>query len=185
MATLVNKCRHCICCSLLALSQVACGDDSGGSASTPAADVPTTLKAQITQLESSGALPALDRSSSIAGPDANNNGVRDDIEAYVATLPITPVQKAAVMQDARAQQLTLTVDLTDVAALDRVGALQARSTNCVVDSFIPNDEDGYNLLRKMEAITANTRERAQQYLAYNRASSGSVTRLPSGNTCDP
>jgi hypothetical protein len=136
-------------------------------------------------LETSGKLPNLDRSSSIAGPDANNNGVRDDIEGYIASLPITPVQKAGAMQAARAQQQTLTVDLTDAEALNRIGSLGARATNCVPDTFLPKYDDGFTLLKKIEAMTANTRERAQQYLAYNRARSGSVTSLPSGDTCDP
>jgi len=33
-------------------------------------------------------------------------------------------------------------------------------------------------------IDTNTKERAKQYIAYNRARSGSVTELPSGNTCE-
>ncbi len=36
----------------------------------------------------------------------------------------------------------------------------------------------------LEAMMANTNERAKQYLAYNRARSGSVTELPAGNTCE-
>lgn len=162
----------------------ACGGGDKSAAATNSPEV-ATLTAKIQTLEASGALPALDRSSSIAGPDINNNGVRDDIEAYIATLPITPIQKAAAMQGARVQQLTLTVDLTDAAALDRVSNLGARATECAADSFMPDYQDGYKLLSKIEAITANTRERARQYMAYNRAVSGTSGRMPSGNTCDP
>ncbi|VTU35917.1 hypothetical protein RA8CHR_05340 [Variovorax sp. RA8] len=38
---------------------------------------------------------------------------------------------------------------------------------------------------KIEAMTANTRERAKRYMEYNAASSGSSTTLPNGNTCEP
>ena len=48
----------------------------------------------------------------------------------------------------------------------------------------PNNQQGYGLIDKIEALTANTRERAKQYLAYNRARSDSVTELPAGNTCE-
>ena len=35
----------------------------------------------------------MDRSSDIAGPDANKNGVRDDIEAWIDTLSVTEPQR--------------------------------------------------------------------------------------------
>jgi len=176
--------------SACALLLSACGGASGGgdTTGTPITATPTevaTLKATIQQLEASGKLPNLDRSGSIAGPDANNNGVRDDIEEYIARLPITPVQQAAAMQSARTMLLTLTVDLKDAAALDRVSNLGSRAISCIADVFMPNYQDGYDLDKKIEAMTANTKERAKQYLAYNRARSGSVSSEPAGNTCDP
>lgn len=130
-------------------------------------------------------MPNLDRSTSIPGPDANNNGVRDDIEAYVAALPITTVQKAAAMQHAKVFQQTLTVDLNDKVLLDRIGALNARAINCASDVFMSNYQDGYDLGSKLEAMTTNTKERAKQYLAYNRAVSGTSGTMPTANTCAP
>jgi hypothetical protein len=176
-----------------ALLLSACGGGSGSSGSSGTTSTPATatsaevatLKATIQQLEASGKLPNLDRSSSIAGPDANSNGVRDDIEAYVASLPITPVQKSAAIQHAKVFQQKITVDLNDPAALNRVSNLGSRATNCIGDVFMPAYQDGYELGSKLEAMTANTKERAKQYLAYNRARSGSVSSEPTGNTCDP
>jgi hypothetical protein len=184
--TLARAITRTACALLLS----ACGGASGGggTASTPATATPTevaTLKAKIQELETSGKLPNLDRSTSIPRPDANNNGVRDDIEAYVAALPITTVQKAAAMQHSKVFQQTLTVDLEDKAALDRIGALNARAINCEVDVFMPKYQDGFDLGSKLEAMTANTKERAKQYLAYNKAVSGSVISNARGNTCDP
>ena len=51
-----------------------------------------SLKEQIAKLEKSGQVPTLDRTSSLLGIDANNNGVRDDIEAYINSLGFTPAQ---------------------------------------------------------------------------------------------
>jgi hypothetical protein len=64
-------------CALLALS--GCG---GGSSTKPKETEATqTLTQQIQTLEASGQIPTLDRSSGIRGPDVDNNGIRDDIDA--------------------------------------------------------------------------------------------------------
>lgn len=165
-----------LCCTL-----AACG---GGTPTPTTPPQPPTLTQQIAALEKSGALPALDRSSDIKGPDANNNGVRDDIEAWIAALPITDKQKKAAMQDARSLQRTLVVDLSDKTALQSVADSSIAATSCIWDVFEPDPQDGSNLSKKIEAITANTRERAQRYLQYNTARSGSTVRLPPGNTCE-
>jgi hypothetical protein len=143
------------------------------------------MKEQIKALEDSGKLPKLDRSTSIAGSDVNNNGIRDDIDAWIAALPITDAQKKAAQQAARGKQATLLVDLTDKVALNRLGEQQSRSVNCLSDIFQPDYQQGFDLSSQIEAITANTKERAKQYIAYNRAASGSVISSVPGNTCDP
>ncbi len=153
---------------------------SGGVAAAPA-----TLLAQIQALEASGALPALDRSADVKGPDANNNGVRDDIEAWIVAMPISEAQKKGAMQSARAQQRMLVVDLTDRLALQSAADQMAASVVCLSDVFSPNRQDGRSLSSKIEAVTANTRERARRYLDYSKALHGSVISLPNGNTCEP
>jgi hypothetical protein len=177
----------------ISISLAACG---GGGKSTPTAALPgsapatttttvatVSLKEQITKLEDSGALPKLDRSSSITGPDVNNNGVRDDIEAYIAALQLTELQKKAAMQKAKSLQMTLTVDLTDKAAVQKVGEIMMASTACLsrVDKL---NSDFRNMTAKIEGMTANTKERVKQYIQFNTASSGSVTSWPNGDTCE-
>lgn len=155
----------------------------GATSGTSAVSAPPILE-QIEALERSGAYPALDRSSDIAGPDANSNGVRDDIEAWIQSLQVNDAQRKALMQEARALQKTLTVDLTDREALQRSGDELMASGKCGSIQFSPYAEFS-KLNGKIEAMTANTRERAGRYLKYNAASSGSSNRLPSGNTCEP
>ena len=153
-----------------------------GSSSTTTATSTTivSIRDMIEALEKSGTAPPLDRSSDIKGPDVNNNGVRDDIEAYINLLPLTPKQIKALMQDARINQLTLTTDVSDKAALQRVGEASMAAGKCLADSL----SGYYPLSRKIEAMTANTRERVKQYMAYNSARSGSSTTMPSGDTCE-
>jgi hypothetical protein len=155
-----------------------------GAAPGPIAPASPPLGEQISALERSGAYPALDRSNSIAGPDANRNGVRDDVEAWVNAQPLVDVQRKALLQKARALQQTLLVDLKDKAALQRVGEGLVASSNCGGDVFSPYI--GFSQLAgKIEAMTANTKERAVRYMQYNAARSGSSTTLPNGNTCEP
>lgn len=142
-----------------------------------------SLAEQIKALEASGTLPILDRSTDIKGPDQNLNGVRDDIEAWIAALPITEVQKKAAVQDATAMQKTLLVDLNDKVAQQTVGDESMAATACMSDVFMPNYQESFKLSAKIEALTANTKERAYRYIQYNQARSGSSTTYPTSNSC--
>jgi hypothetical protein len=190
--------------TLAALLLTACGGGSGSAPGAPATSItpttttvvttptgtastaaPANLKAMIKALEDNGQLPKLDRSSDIKGPDVDNNGIRDDIDAWIAALPITAAQKKAAQQAARVQQATLLVDLSDKLALQAVGDRISASVRCIRLEFMPDYQKGFDLDSQIEAITANTKARAMQYIKYNRARSGSATTSPSGNTCEP
>ena len=164
----------------------ACGGGAASNESGTSANVGTSaLAEQIKALEASGQLPKLDRSSDIRGPDNDNNGIRDDIDAWIAAQPISDEQKKAARQAARVRQAELLVDLSNKSELDRLGELSMASIVCLGDAFTPERQLGRDLSSKIVAITANTKQRAKQYLAYNRAVSGSSGRLPEGNTCEP
>ncbi len=154
------------------------GAPSGTGTSTP------TLRDQIAALEQSGAYPKLDRSTDIAGPDANNNGVRDDIEAWINTQPLSDSQKRALLQKARSLQRTLLVTPDDQTVLQSVDDGLAASSHCGALQFAEY-ADFSKLAGKVEAMTANTRQRAERYMQYNKARSGSSTTSPNGNTCEP
>lgn len=153
------------------------GTPSRGGGAAPA------LAGQISVLEQSGGYPKLDRSADIAGPDANGNGVRDDIEAWINSLKLGDAQTRALMQDAQATQRTLLVSLDDKAALQGTGEGLAASSQCGMLQF-PEYSDFSKLAGKIEAMTANTRQRAERYMKYNAARSGSSTRSPDGDTCE-
>jgi hypothetical protein len=177
-----RRAAHWAAYSLLALNLTACGGGNEGSATTAnTSATPPTIKAQMAQLESSGALPALDRSTSIAGPDANGNGVRDDIDAYIARLPLTPEQQRAALQKAKTLQMTLTIDNTNKTEVQRVGDALMASSKCLSKNFAEGRSD---MSSRIESMTANTRERAKRYMEYNTASSGSTTTWPNGDTCE-
>jgi len=95
------------------LAITACGGKSNSTDSGAGANTPSTPASSIAGLERTGAIPKLDRSDSLAGPDANNDGVRDDIDAYIKQVFQDTQQQAAAMQSAKALQGAILVDITD------------------------------------------------------------------------
>lgn len=173
--------RQPFTCALIA-SLTACGDGQSGSAQ-PAGE---SLESAVARLEASGELPVLDRTDSLAGIDANANGVRDDIERYIERKYTEPAQRRAAMQTARAFQQMLLADASDSVAVDAASELGLRALNCRSTVFpgmegIPAKSQ---MSSELEAMTANTKRRLLAYLAYNKARSGSVSTLPKGDTCD-
>jgi len=151
------------------------------------------MKDQLEALEQQGVLPALDRSTDIAGPDTNGNGIRDDIDAYIAALPVSDVVKKAARQRARVQQRIATLDLHDRAALMALADASMAATACMSESAemgLPLEQqsqagkDGFSITLKLQAITANTPDRAERYLAYMGALHGTTTTYPTGKVCD-
>ncbi len=59
------------------------------------------------------------------------------------------------------------------------------STKCAGDRFAPVRSNSYPVTDKIEAMIANTCQRAKRYMQYDKASSGSSTTYPSGDTCEP
>ncbi len=142
-----------------------------------------SISQQIKTLEDTGAYPKLDRSADLKGPDQNLNGVRDDIETWINSQPITEVQKKAAIQSAQALQKTLLVELTDKVALQAVGDDLMLATACLSDAYMPTYQESFKLSSRIEALTANTKERTMRYIQYNRARSGSTTKAPKNYTC--
>lgn len=129
-------------------------------------------------------LPALDRDADVRGLDANSNGVRDDIDVYIGTLSLIDAQRSALLQTARVQQLALLIDVSDKMAVTEVGRKSMAATACLADSFEPERRLSYGFALRVEAITANTPERAARYLKYLGALSGTSTVYPEAGYCE-
>ena len=109
---------------------IGCGGGKPPSASPPKADLePSTAQTQerkkLQALEASGAIPALERTPTLGGIDANGDGVRDDIALHIQKTYADPAQRKAAMQTARALQQTLLVDKNDGVALEEAAMQQA------------------------------------------------------------
>jgi hypothetical protein len=172
---------------LCAIALGACGGGSSapqaGSPQGPNMDSP---KSKILALEESGAIPKLERGPTLEGVDANGNGVRDDIDAYIDRNYSTEPQRRAARQMAAHFQRTLLVDKSDRQALKRESVLGSRAVGCLYARF-----DGTNgskhpaaVGHELEAINANTKERLKAYLAYSKGLDGAVISMQEGDICD-
>lgn len=141
---------------------------------------------KIQALEERGILPKLDRSDSLAGVDANNNGVRDDIEAYLEQhYSMLETEKyQAIMQTARAFQQKVLVDKTDAIKVREIARQGSRALNCLSNQFRFERSTFYSVDEKIESMTSNTKARLKAYLAFSKALDGAALTLPSGDTCD-
>lgn len=118
-----------VCGALLSVSMSACGgggDSPTTNTNTNTAAPELTIPQKIAQLEDAGALPKLDRSADIKGPDADNNGIRDDIDAIIQKTYTEPAQRKAAVQFAAVLQSQLQVDPNNKAAVKALSVRSAR-----------------------------------------------------------
>lgn len=165
-----------------AAALMACGDGQSSGAQ-PAGE---SLESAVARLQASGELPVLDRTDSLAGIDANANGVRDDIERHIERKYTEPAQRRAAMRSAKAFQDMLLVDKRDETALEAVSFRGTLAIVCSIPAF-PGEAgamEGTAMSRDLESMTANTKARLLAYLAYNKARSGSVSTMPREPNCD-
>ncbi len=146
-----------------------------------------TDEQRLQALEKDGTIPKLDRSKDLAGPDKNNNGIRDDIEAYINKTYPEPSEKAAVMQYAKAIQKKLSVDTTDSLAVRAVVHEGGRGLYCLGERL--DDPSEYIsrasvVYKEIVAMTTNTKPRLLAYLAFDKALDGWVISAPTGEVCD-
>ena len=149
-------------------------------------EAPLTPEQLILELEADGFIPRLDRTRTLAGIDANDDGIRDDVERYIRAH--YPPLEAPARQFARALQSSLLVDLRDADALGEVAVQISRAVDCLDRSGlkIQNKPDDPDVLDELQAITANTRHRMRAYIKFNAALDGTLSfPLPlEGDVCD-
>jgi len=123
----------------------------------------------------------------LEGVDADGNGIRDDVDAFIELNYSTEQQRGAASQLAAHFQRTLLTDKSDRAALKRQSVLGARAVGCIYDRFdgAGGSKQPAAVVYELEAVTANTKPRLKAYLAYSKGLDGTVISLPEGDTCAP
>lgn len=154
-----------------------CGGGGGGAA-TPAE--PTA--AVVTKLQTSGAMLALDRTTTLAGTDANGDGVRDDVTAWIGTQSYPADLSKAATQLAKAYQSVLSVPTADDNALRSARLASSDAVECVMQKARSVDE-GYKVVAELRRVTINTTARVDAYLAYVEKANDTVARSPVDDGC--
>lgn len=141
---------------------------------------------RLKALEDSGQIPKLERGDSLAGTDANNNGVRDDIENYINKKYSEPKQRAAVIQTAKAMQKIMSADTNNIIEVKAINIEISKAFNCVDTQFTDDSKEVnyFTATKEVEAMTTNTKPRLLAYLAFNKALNGTSWALPEGDTCE-
>ena len=156
---------------LCAIALGACG----GGETAPRANGPESPKAKVLALEESGAIPKLERGPTLEGVDANGNGIRDDIDAFIDRSYSTEPQRRAARQLAANLQKILLVNKSDKAALRQVETGGWPRVHCVFLRFVGRRvKQACGCKPQLESVTANTKNRLKAYLAYSKAMDGTV-----------
>jgi hypothetical protein len=162
--------------------------DSDGNTSqvTRSVAVTPTHVQIIETLEQSGMLPILNRDASLTGLDENNNVIRDDIDTYIFQHYHNDSQIKAISQFAKATQSMLTTNLNDRSAVKAASIKGGNAINCLYLKFDISDGDKSPaiIIREIESITTNTKQRLMAYLAFNKALDGTTLSIPEGDTCE-
>ncbi len=121
----------------------------------------------------------LDRSDSLTGTDANNDGIRDDIEAFIDALEVTEPVRKALKQNAHYAQESLHHDWgkkTNVNIRKALDISHKYGKVIACKEFVGIDvDDRINTSNTITALTYNTKARTMAYLAYNHLLDGSVS----------
>jgi hypothetical protein len=110
----------------------------------------------------------------LAGIDSDGDGIRDDVQRWIASVSLTDTQKRrALSQLARIHQ-ALIVSLGDRTALASLDSARVRAHDCIESFWGPSGLAA--AVGDLKAQTLNTRERA---IAYSRANTalGATSRF--------
>jgi len=149
------------------------------AASSPSAPADTPPTSRIIDNE--------DMTAGLKGVDANNNGIRDDIDRLIALkYSATPAMRKAAEQEAKALQKILNVATKTQAriAFNESG----RASDCTYKNLSHATAADVKLREQMsieiEALTSNTKERFTAYWQANSLAGGMVFSQAQEPVCD-
>jgi hypothetical protein len=148
---------------------------------------PPTWGSVLRALEQAGEIPTLERSGTLEGIDNNDNGVRDDIEAFIdANYTSTGQRTAALASAMHLQEALLAGSIGDVDVAVAISKDLSRSLNCLVKHFPgpPTTRPLQRVVTELEGITANTKQRTVAYLDFNELLDGTTGLAPKGEYCE-
>lgn len=132
-----------------------------------------------------GDFDKFNRDNTVSGPDLNGNGVRDDIDVFIAGQRYTPAQTQSMYQAAQALANILRANPADQNALRVTDLALQKSINCAFAQFPASGlVQPHVVIKNIEKMTANTKMRSDIYSKYQIAMNGRVLASPQGDSCE-
>ena len=158
----------------------ACSGDSSNASGSAAGN--TDGKGSTTRIVDNE-----DLTPGLKGIDADQNGIRDDIDRLIAQkYSATPAMKKAAEQ--KAQALQQSMEATTRKEAIAAGEAISRASDCAFKVFPHSTPQDRKLLlqlsQEIEALTANTKERFTAYWNAEALSNGAVFSQPDEPVCD-
>ncbi len=132
--------------------------------------------------------PGAEADKTVAGIDANGNGIRDDVEIAIFKMyPGSAKTRAVLLQYALALQMEMTQPLVNTGTVTAVAEDSGRAHLCVGEITPRNDlnkfiETTENYYKFIEALQFNTNERKEAHNSFYNGNLGSYASPD--NTCD-
>ncbi|BCM26001.1 hypothetical protein [Methyloradius palustris] len=134
--------------------------------------------------EQSKAYTFLDRTDTLGGVDVDQNGIRDDIQKFIDQKKYTERERVGITQMAKSIQEIVKLDLKDEAAVHDATINSYKATACLIQvttdenkakalmgdknqGAVSNDKTLLQTAQQLGNMTANTRIRIVNYLAFN------------------
>jgi hypothetical protein len=175
-----------VACIGTAALVIACGGGTGDSAPPAPAPIPAPTPAPDPNVINGITVPpdpGPSGSTTVTGTDSDNNGVRDDIDRFIATkygLSVNATKAAST--SARARQAVLIADPTSRTAARTALQDSATAGICAGGDFEAAGLDPFRELNEIYLRTYNTPER----LAHQKsiaARAGQFTKTVTGVVC--
>ncbi|WP_159737615.1 hypothetical protein [Vibrio atypicus] len=149
----------------------------------------STTKAQLTYLYQNFE-PVLNRDDTLKGVDADENGIRDDIDEFINALVIPEDERGFYQQSARYTQTVFDYDYSGGTEIDtEIAYAHALKYDVVINCKIQLNldwDDGTGSQRMVDALILNTKLRSEHYVYYNKVLDGSAFEItePTGDDCE-
>ena len=129
--------------------------------------------------------PTMGQHSELTGLDSDNDGIRDDVDAFIQSSYFRTVEVAAARQFAKAIQAAISAGAQQPQKSRLISIQISRAVNCVYVSFASNglNTPPAKVIEQVRSLTTNTKERLNAYLAFAKTQDDTAHELPRGATC--
>jgi hypothetical protein len=148
----------------------------------------STTKEQLTYLYQNFE-PILNRDDTLKGVDADENGIRDDIDEFINALVIPENERGFYQQSSRHLQTVFDYDYSGGTEIDtEIAYAHAVKYDVVINCLIQLNldwDDAIGSKNLFFTMTINTKLRSQHYASYNKALDGTAYEIlePTGDDC--